>query len=119
MISEECMARIEDVIDQRIRPVLEGHNGDLQIEGAKDGVLYVSMLGVCGSCGMADVTNEQLIKAEIMDAIPEVQDVILVPHIDLELLAFAQQILQNGGLFVEDKGPAETPGRDGWETGIK
>ena len=99
MISEECMKRIEQVIDERIRPALLSHNGDIEIEKVDNDVLYVSLLGTCASCGMASVTNEQLVKSEILEAIPEVKDVVLVPYVDPELLAFAQQILRNGGLF--------------------
>lgn len=106
MNTQKCMALIEKVIEQKVRPTLQDHNGDIKIEAFKDGVLYVSMLGQCCDCAMASVTNEQLIKAELQRVIPEVQDVVLIPHVDIELWAFAQQILQNGGLFKKEEDSA-------------
>jgi NFU1 iron-sulfur cluster scaffold homolog, mitochondrial len=52
MTSEERerFARIADMLDEQVRPYLQGDGGDLYVVGLKGNVLEVHYQGACGSC---------------------------------------------------------------------
>ena len=41
----EDMKRIEAVLDEKVRPSLRAHGGEIQIDHLEDQVLYVKLLG--------------------------------------------------------------------------
>ena len=69
-MSEEWK-RIEAVLDEKVRPSLRAHGGELEIDHLEDGVLYIKLLGQCAGCPSADLTNETLIEHELTAALPE------------------------------------------------
>ena len=52
------MERIEQVLNEKVRPALRTHEGDIQVVRVEDGVLYFRMLGQCSNCPSAVVTAE-------------------------------------------------------------
>ena len=58
-MSEEWK-QIEAVLDEKVRPSLRAHGGELEIDHLEDGVLYIKLLGQCAGCPSADLTNETL-----------------------------------------------------------
>jgi Fe-S cluster biogenesis protein NfuA len=46
----ERFARISDLLDEQVRPYLQGDGGDLYVVGLKDNRLEVHYQGACGSC---------------------------------------------------------------------
>ena len=48
--------RIEKVIEERVRPQLGEHQGDIEIVELKDDVLKVRFLGKCSNCPSAYMT---------------------------------------------------------------
>jgi NFU1 iron-sulfur cluster scaffold homolog, mitochondrial len=44
------LAQIIDLLDERVRPFLQGDGGDLHVVGLADNVLKVHYQGACGSC---------------------------------------------------------------------
>ena len=46
----ERFARISDLLDEQVRPYLQGDGGDLYVVGLKDNLLEVHYQGACGSC---------------------------------------------------------------------
>ncbi len=76
MIDKE---RVSQVIEQRIRPALQSHGGDVQlVEVGDDGVVKVTLEGACKGCPMAQMTIQQGVQAELQEQIPEVKEVIAV-----------------------------------------
>lgn len=69
-MSEEWK-QIEAVLDEKVRPSLRAHGGELEIDHLEDGVLYIKLLGQCAGCPSADLTNETLIEHELTAALPE------------------------------------------------
>ena len=63
--------QIEAVLDEKVRPSLRAHGGELEIDHLEDGVLYIKLLGQCAGCPSADLTNETLIEHELTAALPE------------------------------------------------
>lgn len=47
---EERFARITELLDEQVRPYLQGDGGDLYVVGLKGNVLEVHYQGACGSC---------------------------------------------------------------------
>ena len=63
--------QIEAVLDEKVRPSLRAHGGELEIDHLEGGVLYIKLLGQCAGCPSADLTNETLIEHELTAALPE------------------------------------------------
>ena len=71
------LERIEQVLDEKVRPALRTHDGDIKVVRVEDGVLYFRMLGQCSNCPSAVVTAEELVAPPILEAIPELRQVVL------------------------------------------
>lgn len=66
-MSEE-IKRIEAVLDEKVRPTMRAHGGEIQIDRLENGVLYVKLLGQCAGCPSADLTTENLVEMELKTA---------------------------------------------------
>ena len=92
----EDMKRIEAVLDEKVRPSLRAHGGELEIDHLEGGVLYVKLLGQCAGCPSADLTNETLVEAEVVKALPElVQKVAVIQTVSDELWEQAKRLLRD------------------------
>ena len=87
--------RIEQVLEEKVRPALLSHEGDVQIVEYADGVLKIRLTGHCSGCPSARLTTEELIAAEVQKEIPEVKEVVLVNEVSPELLDFARKLLNH------------------------
>lgn len=91
----EYETEIEAVLDERVRPLLAAHGGDLEVLSFADGIVRFRLLGHCAGCAAADVTSEELIDAELTDALPEkVKRAVLVNTVSQSLLDEAAEILR-------------------------
>ena len=92
---DEKLKRIEAVLDEKVRPALRAHGGELSIDHLEDGVLYVKMLGQCAGCPSADLTNETLVEAELVKELPElVRKVAVVQTVSDELWEQAKRLIR-------------------------
>lgn len=91
------MEAIEQVLDQKVRPYLRGHGGEVEAVSLEDGVLRVRLLGHCSGCPSATITTEQIIQEEVCQAIPEVKQVVLIQEVSEDLLEQARAILRGEG----------------------
>ena len=90
------MERIEAVLDQQVRPALRAHGGEIEIDRLEGRVLYVKLLGQCAGCPSADLTNETLVEAELVKALPElVERVAVIQTVSDELWEQAKRILRD------------------------
>ena len=87
--------KIETLIQEKVRPSLQAHGGDIKVLSFEDGICRVQLMGKCAGCPSAMATNEELIGKEIMEAFPEVKDVILVQEVSEELMDMARKILNH------------------------
>lgn len=85
--------KIEKVMEEKVRPSLMAHEGNVKILSFEDGVLKIRLTGQCSGCPSAQLTTEELIAKTIKEEIPEVQDVVLVNEVSPELLDFARKLL--------------------------
>ena len=92
----EDMKRIETVLDEKVRPVLRAHGGEISVDHLEDGVLYVKLLGQCAGCPSADLTNETIVEAELTAALPDlVRKVVAVQAVSDELWEQAKRLLRD------------------------
>ena len=84
---------IEKVLDERVRPSLAQHGGDIQIEKLEDNMLHVRMHGQCSGCPSATITTEEIVAERLKAAFPEIEDVILDTSVSDDLIAQAKAIL--------------------------
>lgn len=90
---KEIKEQVQEVIEERVREKLLAHEGDIEVLSVEEGIVRVRLMGKCAGCPSAWITTEELIKKEIMDALPEIKDVVLVQETSQELLDFARKIL--------------------------
>ena len=93
---EENLKRIEDVLETQVRPSLRAHGGEIAIDHLEDGILYVKLLGQCAGCPSADLTNETIVEAEVVKALPDlVKKVVVVQTVSDELWEQAKRLLRD------------------------
>lgn len=91
----EELQKIEAVLDERVRPTLRAHGGEIAVDRLEGGVLYVKLLGQCAGCPSADLTSEQVVEAELVKALPElVRKVAVVQTVSDELWEQAKKLLR-------------------------
>jgi Fe-S cluster biogenesis protein NfuA len=86
---------IERVLDEKVRPILREHEGDVRVVSFEDGVLKVKMQGACNNCPSAVFDVERLVAAEVQGAVPEVKDVALAAGVSDELLEMARELMKS------------------------
>lgn len=94
MLKDINMNHVEKVLDEKVRPYLKNHGGNVVVKEYKDGVLRVKLIGQCTNCVSAKTTNEELIKFNLLKEIPSIKDVVLVEGVNEELIDFAKEILK-------------------------
>lgn len=71
----ETVLMIKELLDTRIRPVIQGDGGDIEYLGFKDGFVNLKLQGACRSCASSAATLKQGIENMMMHYIPEVKGV--------------------------------------------
>ena len=68
--------RVMQVIAEQINPAIAAHGGSAELVAVEEDTAYVRLGGGCVGCGMASVTLGQGIEVAIMEAVPEVRQVV-------------------------------------------
>jgi Fe-S cluster biogenesis protein NfuA len=84
---------IRKALTEKVNPMLAEHFGSAELSAYEDGVAYVRMNGACAACPSAQYTVEDVVKNEVMSAVPEVRDVRLDTSVSEDLLDMARKIL--------------------------
>lgn len=87
-------AKLEQLLDELVRPALRAHGGDAELVSYEEGILRLRMLGQCAGCPAATMTNETLIEGQLMPRLPELKEVILVHNVDDSLLDEARALMK-------------------------
>lgn len=93
-MAEITVEQIEKILNDKVRPDLSLHGGNIQVEKLENGVLHVRMLGQCSGCPSAELTMENLVNTELKEAFPELKQVVLVTGVSDELIAQAREMLR-------------------------
>lgn len=71
MITKE---QVEGVLD-KIRAGLKTEGGDIELIDVKDDIVYVRLMGACGTCPMSTLTMKNWVETTMKNEIPEVKAV--------------------------------------------
>lgn len=71
MSEEETIALIEATLD-KIRPFLRRDGGDVDFIGFRDGIVYVTMVGACEGCTLAQDDISAGVEIIVMQEVPGV-----------------------------------------------
>lgn len=68
--------KIRMLLAERINPAIASHGGVANLIRVEDGIAHLELGGGCQGCGLAAVTLRQGIERAILDAIPEITEVV-------------------------------------------
>ena len=85
--------RVRKVVDERIRPSLFSHGGDVRIKEIKGTDVGFVFLGACRTCPSAQITLEDTIDKTLRMEIPEVGRVYLINETSEDLLDLARKLM--------------------------
>ncbi|MBT4791368.1 MAG: NifU family protein [Halobacteriovoraceae bacterium] len=74
------LTKIEAILDQRIRPGLQGDGGDLRALSYHDNVLLVQYQGACGTCPSATTGTLDAIRGILQDEFDPEIEVYIAPE---------------------------------------
>jgi len=66
--------KVERVLD-KVRVSLKAEGGDIELLDVRNGVVYVKLMGTCGTCPMSTLTMKSLVETSIKNEIPEIKAV--------------------------------------------
>ena len=81
-LTGDVAERVAQVIERHINPAIAMHGGMARLERVEQGVAYLRLGGGCQGCGMATVTLDQGIESAILQAVPEIRQVVDVTDHD-------------------------------------
>ena len=73
---DEVVQAIKEIIETRVRQIVQDDGGDIAYRGFEEGVVKVELQGSCVGCPSSTITLQNGIKNMLMHYIPEVEDVI-------------------------------------------
>lgn len=76
----EDMLQIEEILDRRIRPGLQGDGGDLKTVSFNDKVLLIQYQGACGTCPSSTTGTLEAIRAILQDEFDPQIEVYIAPE---------------------------------------
>ncbi len=97
-MNAELKDKIEQILEEQVRPSLLAHGGNLTLLDYSEGVAHIRFTGACSGCPSADLTLEMLVKEKLTTALPEVNDVVMEQSISDELMNMARTILHKKNL---------------------
>jgi Fe-S cluster biogenesis protein NfuA len=74
----EAEKKIAQILDEYVRPAVEGDGGAITFRSFDSGVVYLELRGSCSGCPSSAVTLKQGIKNLLTRMMPEVEDVVAV-----------------------------------------
>lgn len=75
-LSGEMPEKVQAVLDQAVNPALASHGGYATLVGIDDTKVFVTMGGGCQGCAASAMTLRDGIRTMLMDALPEITDVV-------------------------------------------
>ena len=90
----ELFEKIEQVLDEDIRPQLLLHGGGMETVRLEESQYVFRLPGQCSGCPSAYLTTEELIRATLLGRFPQLREVVLEQGVGEELLAQAKRLLR-------------------------
>jgi len=75
-MGDTLFAGVKKVIEEKIKPALNLHGGDVEIvEVTDDGILRVKLTGACAGCPAATATLKMFVERIVRQNVPEIKSV--------------------------------------------
>lgn len=71
----DVVAKIKDILENRVSPAVAQDGGDIVFKDFKDGVVYVELHGACSGCPSSTVTLKNGVENMLKHYVPEVESV--------------------------------------------
>jgi Fe-S cluster biogenesis protein NfuA len=79
-VRKQLLGRIENVLNERVRPGLIEDGGEVQVVGIdEDHIVQVRLLGACQGCVSSVVTTTMFIEKAVKAEVPEVRFLEAIP----------------------------------------
>lgn len=75
-LTGEIPEQVGQLIAERINPALASHGGYATLVGIEGSTAYVTMGGGCQGCSMSAATLTEGIRSAILEAVPEILEVV-------------------------------------------
>jgi Fe-S cluster biogenesis protein NfuA len=69
------IARIQEIIETQVRPILQSDGGDIELVDVEDGIVKVKLVGACAHCPSSAMTLYHGVEKMLMDLVPEVKGI--------------------------------------------
>lgn len=110
---DEIVQSIKELIEVKIRPMVQEDGGDVEFRKFEDGVVFVKMQGACSGCPSAPATLKRGIERMLMHWVPEVQGVTAIED-DEELDAFNQSEFEKMDRLIQEGDDANDESKEGY-----
>lgn len=74
--SDEIVHKIEEILENYVKPAVEMDGGAIHLKKYEDGKVYVTLQGACSGCPSSTITLKAGIETMMKRMIPEVKEVI-------------------------------------------
>ncbi len=72
--------QIEEILDERVRPLLQLDGGNARVDRVQDdGTVVLCFTGRCAGCPGVDQTLEALVEPTLRQAYPDIRKIIVMP----------------------------------------
>lgn len=88
--------KVTRIIDEKIRPALHTHGGDIVLVKVKERNVKVRFLGACSSCPSMQNTMDEIVTESLREELGnEIGRIILWNSVSDELIDYARNYLKN------------------------
>lgn len=117
LIRPDPMTQAQEALDT-VRPQLQSHGGDVELDRIEDGVAYVRLHGACNGCSMSAVTMRNGVEEALVAAVPGVSAVEVLPNEPgPTLIPLSEMGLGGGSTASAETGWVEAMELDAFELG--
>jgi Fe/S biogenesis protein NfuA len=75
-LSGEVAQHVLQVLEEQINPQIASHGGRADLVAVDEPIAYLRLSGGCQGCGMAAATLSQGIEVAILDAVPQISEIV-------------------------------------------
>ncbi|MEC9392673.1 MAG: NifU family protein [Pseudomonadota bacterium] len=75
-LNDEISIKINDIIEEKVRPAVARDGGDIIFNKFQDGIVYITMQGSCDGCPASEMTLKNGVENLLKHFVPEVDSVV-------------------------------------------
>ena len=72
------MDAVQEILDDMVRPALQGDGGDISLIKIEEQNIYVRLVGACNTCPSAVMTMKMGVEALLREEFPSMKELIQV-----------------------------------------